>query len=680
MQDIVYYKRCSYISIGLLVLGLVVLVFGVFMLPGMIEHQIFDTVAMTEATSKLWSKLPGDTGVKVFKEHYFYQIENLEQLLFKGEKGKAKEVGPYTVLENVEMKDLVWSADNTTVDFKMTKYYQNKDNGEVKLQEDVINSINLISLAVWQQAKNAPRKQVALKALYTILHSLNPDLYYGYIQEVCRRGSEKLDFLSRFEYWSEEKKTKVAYDPDYGLYQPGSYFVKACLTHPSEDSQFIRNYFGITYNEVEYLKKYFLDLTKTKEDFKDDTPETLAYKQWLNLGVNEGRSVYTDQKNVTAPGYIEYGGYLKEKENTVSKLSLDQVRRLLVVKEPWETKPIDNSVSVMNKKHMDQIMTLPKEKAIEYIKDNLQISDLEEAGKLYRYLDYISGEMAFVYSRGGTGAIGAMGDFLSKRIPELMITMGYDLFHALVQKDVANYFAGDCISTLNSLIMEVSSLSANVICSDATLNPKDNALMWFNGVLYKDEELFKKLTSKFTSFTKYDYLMIQHDSSALKEQFLEILKPIFEEYEIKGQYNAFNPMNFALRQWVDSTVTKRINGTESVFEWKNGHFKAPTEFNVFCKKNFNEKDCKTPDFADLKKTFTFDYLFSGKFIGECFMSYKNPDITDKTFYQTKQFTDYLRYIFANEVLNFYGHRTAKDLLWGYEDDFLKVIVLLNFKH
>jgi mannose-1-phosphate guanylyltransferase len=76
-------------------------------------------------------------------------------------------------------------------------------------------------MGVWNLAKNAPKSQVALKALYTIVKSFNPDIKYGYIQEASKRGmaDKVLEFLEKFSYMDEDKKVKIAYDPDYGFYQ-----------------------------------------------------------------------------------------------------------------------------------------------------------------------------------------------------------------------------------------------------------------------------------------------------------------------------------------------------------------------------------------------------------------------------------------------------------------------------
>jgi hypothetical protein len=670
MSDSAYYKRCSYISIAFIVLGIAVLVFGIAILPKMIDSQVYDSTALKQETRDIWSKIPGDTGVTVYKQTYLYDIENIDDILYKNARAIANETGPYTFNEFVELLNPEWNADNTEVSYNFLKYMKNNSTAEDIIQSRHVNTINVVALAVWYQAKNAPRSQVALQALYSILHSLNPDLYYGFIQQLSIMAG---DLLDRLDYWPAEKKARFNNDTDYGLNQNNSYFVKACLTHPSEDSKFIRNYFDLTYHEVEYFKKYFIAKGKANEKYANETTEDLAIRQWLSLEINQNRSIYDDQKNITAPGYIEYGGYLRAYENTTSSLDLTKAKKLLAIKEVNDTTGIDNSKSIMNKKHMDQVMKLPREQAIDYIDKQLDINDRVESTKFYNYLNYTSGEMAFAYSKGGNGAIGAIANFLQQKLPQVFYQMGWDLYNGLIRKELTHLF-DDCESKLQPLLDETSILKAKDICNDKTLTPSDpdNAVIWFNGILYEDVELFKRLNATYPSFTELDFLELKRDDSGVTLLFLSIADDILKLYNIKGEYNAFSPLNIGILQWLSSGVSQAVNGTDSLYDWGNDNYKRPPEFKVFCLKYFDSSECQTPSFEEAKQNIDYDHLFSGKFISESFFAYN--DKTGKTFWSSKPFISYLRYIFLNEVLGIYQTRTAGELLWGYQDDLLHDLV------
>jgi hypothetical protein len=673
MSDRKFYKRCSYISIGFLILSIAVLIFGIAFFPSMIEDQIFASTALKRETSDIWSQIPGNSGVSVYKQTYLYDIENIDDLIYRNQRAIANETGPYTVNEFVELRDLNWSQDNTTVSAHYFKYLKNQNDNETIIQERHVNTLNIVALAVWYQAKNAPASKVALKALYTILHSLNPGLYYGYVQTLSINPNV---ILNKFNYWPDEKKQRFN-DTDYGIYQNNSYFVQACLTHPSNDSEFIRNYFDLTYHEVEYFKKYFIRQGKIDTKYANDTTLELGLRQWLTLEINQYKSIYVDPKNITAPGYIEYGGYLKYLEkNTTSSLNLTQVKQLVAIREPGDYS-VDNSKSVMNKKHMDMIFTLPQDQAVEYINRVLEIHNMEESKKFYNYLNYISGEMAFAYTKGGNGAIGALADFLSQRLPQIFYQMGWDLYEALLYKNLSHLF-DDCITTLQPLIDGIAWLNGTEICAEKNVTPNNpnNTVMWYKSIMNNQTDLFDRLNIMYPNFTEYDYMELRRNDSAIKMQvFVKVIDKLLKEYNITGVYNAFSPLNFAIYQWMNSTATQEINSTLSLYDWNNGNYKTSPEFSVFCSKNFESKDCQIPLVLDLQQTINYDHLFSGRFIGECFMGYNNATTTGKTFYTSKPFISYLRYIFLNEVLNVYQKRTVKELLWGYQDEILNGLVI-----
>lgn len=76
-------------------------------------------------------------------------------------------------------------------------------------------------MGVWYQAKNAPKSQVALKALYTIYHSLTEDFYYGALQQYGIGMNENNAFFRKVRYFDNDETDKwidaMSNDPDYGL-------------------------------------------------------------------------------------------------------------------------------------------------------------------------------------------------------------------------------------------------------------------------------------------------------------------------------------------------------------------------------------------------------------------------------------------------------------------------------
>ncbi len=212
--------KCMIISIVFAIVGAVIIILNHTLISGMLHDTILDQTVLKEETWELWASFPGKSNVSVYRDHYFYDIKNLEDVIYGNQKAIGDEIGPYTAEEITEYINRRYSPDNTTVTYNQWRYFRQTPEQDKK-QEDHVKSLNLVSMGVWNQAKNAPRTQVALKALYSILSSFNPDIKYGYVLEACKRslGDNKLGFLDKFTYMDRERKEKIAFDPEYGLHQ-----------------------------------------------------------------------------------------------------------------------------------------------------------------------------------------------------------------------------------------------------------------------------------------------------------------------------------------------------------------------------------------------------------------------------------------------------------------------------
>ncbi len=208
------------VSIVIIILAIVILILNNVLIGSTLHNAILDQTELKEENWEMWASFPGKSNVSVFRDHYFYDIENLDDVIFSNKKAIANEKGPYTAEEITEYINRQYSPDNTTVTYNQFRYFRNTKEQDKK-QEDHVKSLNLVSMGVWNLAKNAPREQVTLKALYTIVKtSFNPDIKYGYMLEFVKRslGDNKLGFLDVFTYMDKEQKEKIAFDPEYGLH------------------------------------------------------------------------------------------------------------------------------------------------------------------------------------------------------------------------------------------------------------------------------------------------------------------------------------------------------------------------------------------------------------------------------------------------------------------------------
>ena len=146
---------------------------------------------------------------------------------------------------------------------------------------------------------------------------------------------------------------------------------------------------------------------------------------------------------------------------------------------------------------------------------------------------------------------------------------------------------------------------------------------------------------------EYDILQLTQRNSNIVKFFENYVDKIFREYDISGNYLANNLMNLASYQWVYSKLTNsdyNVNSADSVIGWNPSHYKKAPEYSEYCKRFGHEINI---DYQSIKEVANFDNMFSSKWVADAFINYYKND-SSSPFY-SKQFINYLRYIFLNEV-------------------------------
>jgi hypothetical protein len=479
----------------------------------MIEDKAQESAMMNEKSKGLWASIPGDSKIEIFKDHYFYDISNLQDVFFANKKANAIEKGPFRIQEFDEFLNRTYSDDNDTVTYKLYRYFKMpNDTDQQAKQDENITTINLPSLAVWFQAKNAAKSQIALKVLYTIYNSLYNDFFYSAIQLAFKTiQSNSTNYLSIFkdDYFSEDFKEKMTYDQDFGVYgNNNALFIRAVLTHPSEDSKFIMNYWGLTEVEIRFLKLKFLEAKEI--GLKNQTQIDLAAKQWLDMSITKGDPI--SKLNVTAPGYLEFGAYLKYVLNRTEKssLTLEKAKKLFFQFNDFgNSHIIDDSASLINKVNIETIFEKNETEAINFIDEKMQIENLTESKAIYGYINYALNELGLRVSSTGTPGIAAIADFLSQATYQIFNNIGWDSYFGLLQHNIYLYFntKQSCIDAFNYLNFTIK-FNSTLLCSSDKLNTTkyENIKIWINGVLYGDVTFKNYIFSILNNITEYDYL------------------------------------------------------------------------------------------------------------------------------------------------------------------------------
>jgi len=441
--------------------------------------------------------------------------------------------------------------------------------------------------------------------------------------------------------------------------------------------------------------------------FNNRNATILGLSQWLNLSVNQNQSILAEY----GP---EYAYYLQSNELPKSNLTLEQVLSLFAINDFDSSEAplqVDDSLSLLNKSNMDQIMMfLSYEDSIKFINENLRIGNLDEARNLRNYLAYVAGDMAFKFSKGGTKGMGAITDFLSQGFALIFKQMGDDLFYGVFAnkiyfgffKDLKcevfldNYLFADAV--LKDLLIAKAEDIKKAVCgskpsthyydktdkssismdlrraqqANFTTEIIDNMRIWIENVLYKKQEL-----QKIMDLSDLEWALVTRENSLIVRKFAEYANQILKENNVtNGNYKVFNKNKIVANQIATGIVTKSTNNTESVKDWNSTAYKSKPEFTAFCMKFYPDK-CAEISADEIFSIANEEKLFNAQFLTDLFIEYYNNKTTLNKFAQ-KFFIDYMRYIMFNEVLNMFTQKSAKDLMWGFEDDLLKTIVNFHF--
>lgn len=135
-------KKCIYISIPFFLISLGVLFFVLFGFDKIITSQIKHQTTLKEETANLWGEVPGKSNVTIHKDHYFFDIQNLQGIIYKNEKAIAFENGPFNVVEVDSFINRKY-IDNY-VEYNWYKYHTITEEEKKKEQSIFITNFNIV--------------------------------------------------------------------------------------------------------------------------------------------------------------------------------------------------------------------------------------------------------------------------------------------------------------------------------------------------------------------------------------------------------------------------------------------------------------------------------------------------------------------------------------------------------
>lgn len=710
----------------LLALSTIALIFTSFIFHSLLESQIKESTVLNEDTAELWAEFPGESKVEIFQDYYLYHIEDKKEFMKNlydnstNAQPSIKEIKPYRLQEKQSFLYRSYDKVNKTVEYslykrvELTKSRQNND-----ISKYNINNINIAALGVWRTAKNIPRESIALTALYSVYTGFRDDLLDQFIHTALTQLSSTIElFRSQYKLYHYKEKDEILEkfynNKQYGFKIPNGYIVKAYYENKEgkfEKTDFLKDYFELTsydmlliYSSMEVFIKKVINISG-RDFLKESIDKDLAARyQWHLLSVVDGSVFDMPDRNSTIPGYIEYQGYLnKYKNNYKSKLTVEQVKALLALNDNstgidnLNKVRVDDSNSLFNKQNMDMIMKegISKEESIRLMDTLLNISDKEEAGNLYDYLNYLVYDIGILSSKNGNKQIAAMSSFVNSVLYPTISKIGDVLFDNLLLKYVkySIFLASKeipiqknpCYDFIVKYCFNIDGVVTRICDKYNIFDDEVLRKVWIPIVVYENfhSEIYKIVYSK-TIY--YDYFT--QKESMLYQIFNSAIKNITSIYNIEGKsQSTFNKLDFGIKQYTTGEITRKEYQLDSVCqlfdENGNNFFTYNPEIYIYCKET--NVDCSKFNEEFFKRYANFDNFFSSFYIQNLLIDYFYPTTKTNLITQTDpilsstDFINYLRHLVIDEAFGglILSH-TPNEIIFGYESRLLNDIKNTNY--
>ena len=138
------YKITFWISIVVLILSVVVMVFSLGFFDSLIQSEVKTQGTYTENNFNTWGMFPGDTGVVIHRDHYFYNFSNADDYFRNKARPSVVEDGPFTVYENVQFLNHSISNATDSVSFKKFTFFNATDDLVKSQKSKNITTFNLV--------------------------------------------------------------------------------------------------------------------------------------------------------------------------------------------------------------------------------------------------------------------------------------------------------------------------------------------------------------------------------------------------------------------------------------------------------------------------------------------------------------------------------------------------------
>jgi len=139
-----FYNKLFCFSIILSVIAVIVLIFAIFIFSILITSEARNSAVLQENNADLWGDIPGKSQVQIIRDHYFYNLLNLDDLMNDKSPAISQEVGPYRVNEFQKFINRNYTNDSNIVNYNYFRFFGPSNQTQFPL-DDKITTLNLVS-------------------------------------------------------------------------------------------------------------------------------------------------------------------------------------------------------------------------------------------------------------------------------------------------------------------------------------------------------------------------------------------------------------------------------------------------------------------------------------------------------------------------------------------------------
>lgn len=618
--------KCKWIGLCTSVSSAVLCLVLAIVMPSQIDSTTKDQVKLTmyldEPNYESWGIVPGHTNVNTWRQYYLYDVQNPEEVKWKGAKPVIVESKGYKYLETTDYIDRVYEdyegEEDALVNFRRHLWYDIADDFDKTLAvNDTFTMVNLASFSAWDQMKRLPAPKVGLVALYTVVRGLDVDLVQSAYAQGLQAYINDYDITKALIYdpagVDEDLSQYLWNDANFGwknwtslLYWVIAYqdcLVEDVFTYtPGKEGAvyMLKSYFGLDDSQMSKLLGGSFDLyyKVTGDVFKNYyecpdngsrycEPHYLAVLQWTQQAItadaplNMSNIASIALLNSTGLGYPEISYFV---ENNYShnatlrnvKWTAEDGLKLLDynLTTGW---PSGEPHTLLDLGHFYALFELGDAGMFEEIQALFDLSSVYHAVVLYDYINKLVEITAMqgrtdqsIYNQNNRGLTSelSMGNLVSQALPVLIsgltaalpveLTSRYAYVHMVVDQKLTC----DVVLKDNGVSPDICSVLGNwEIYSQMEI--------WVLANWYGPGSKYWYGLLQFGKLTQEDLLKLYSESSTLYNNLTEVDQILKDHYKCSNPGPRCYDRELVELQWGQSGVTNNLPSDMSRFPMQN---------------------------------------------------------------------------------------------------------------